>query len=879
MIYRFLFPAVLSLIIIFALFLFHSNIIAEDDPAKTSPALSPDQINEYQKRLKSASETEEAEEKKVRPEDEDLPTVSDRTGPEEVSTIEKIYRIQYSDVILDQLGKLDYLDKPDAFEQKDEVEERESKQEEGFESQPNAQLEQKDRTAVLDKPFDPFALDPGKALLFEKYKKSLLVEKYLTQFGYDLFLPGNFARPGNIVCPDDYILGSGDVLRVNIWGSGSDIQIDGTIRPDGTVTLPKLGVIPLSGVRYGEVREIISKEAGKYFQGINLNVTIIQPRSLEIYVVGQVRNPGLKMAPAFSTALNALVQAGGPLKVGSLRNIVVYRRGRVYRELDLYNVILHGDTSNDILLKDKDVIHVPYIGPTVAVVGTVRRPGIFEMKARSMNIDQALALAGGALPQAQAKVNLRRFADNRALNVLDVDLTDPHLADSHVLDGDLVEIRYIEHKLPRTVTVTGHVWDEQVISYREGLLLSDVVPGPEKLKPEAITEYALLRRLNPTTTEYKTQRILLSDVWSGKYDFKLQAYDEIKILAKTDYGIEKYVYLRGAVWSTGIFPYQSGATLRDLIALGGGLKEYANIGIVEITRQTKKNNRIVTQHFQVDLSDPKMDEPLKPFDMVRVPYIKGAGVIHEVQVQGEVRFPGKYAIIEGEQLSDLISRAGGFLPSAYLYGARFYSTSAQTIQQQSINRLIEELEVRLAGATVGGVSSALSGEAATISTAQQEAQTSFINKLKSIKATGRVTIKLVDLETFRGSQYDFTLENGDSLEVPSKPVFVNVLGSVYAPNSYLYNPNLTLRDYLDMAGGPTKTSDTKYISLHKANGEVNSLASMSSSRFYRQNLMPGDSILVPENLERVPHLRYVMDISDIIYKITVTLGVAANLVL
>jgi len=736
------------------------------------------------------------------------------------SAIEKAYRLQYSDIILGQLGLLNNVDQTSAD----------------------------------------------------------MAEKYLTQFGYDLFRPGNFFHPGNVVLPEDYILGSGDVLRINMWGSGADVQIDGTIDPDGTITLPKLGVIPLAGVRYREVRDIITREAEKYIQGINLSVAVIQPRSLEIYIVGQVTSPGLKMVPAFSTVLNALVQSDGPLKVGSLRNIVLYRNGRLYRKLDLYDIILKGDTSNDVLLKDKDVIHVPYIGPTVAVVGAVRRSGIFEMKGDAQELDQILTLAGGVLPQAQAKLNLRRFVNNQALNVLDVDLTDPQLAKSYVLDGDLVEIRYIEHRLPRTVAVSGHIWDTQVFSWRNGMRLSEIIPGPEKLKPGAITKYAVLRRYNPRLATYTDQKILLSDVWTGQFDLVLRAYDEVVILSKTDYKVGTQVFLRGAVWGGGDYPFLPGMTLRDLLVLGGGIKEYANIGTVEISRQTKISNEIITHHFQVDLANETVDEPLKPFDMVRVPAIKGAGVIHEVIIKGEVRFPGNYALKDGERLSDLISRAGGYLPSAYLYGAKFFSISAQTIQQQSLTRLIEELEVRLAGGTVGGVSSAISGETAAISEAQLAAQKTFIEKLKSMKATGRVVIKLVDLEAFKGSRYDFALETGDILEIPPQPVFINVLGSVYAPNSYLYNPEHTLQDYLDMAGGPTKTSDKKYMSLHKADGEVISLASKGSHTFYRMKLMPGDSLLVPENLERVPHLRYVKDISDIIYQMTVTLGVVANLI-
>ncbi|MEE9436011.1 MAG: SLBB domain-containing protein, partial [Candidatus Adiutricales bacterium] len=177
---------------------------------------------------------------------------------------------------------------------------------------------------------------------------------------------------------------------------------------------------------------------------------------------------------------------------------------------------------------------------------------------------------------------------------------------------------------------------------------------------------------------------------------------------------------------------------------------------------------------------------------------------------------------------------------------------------------------------LGAAATASDPGAAGLARSQQEALNAFLLRLKSIKATGRVAIKLVELETFKMSSYDFELEQGDLLIIPSKPAFISVLGSVYAPNSYLYRPNSTVGDYLNLAGGLTKTADREYISLHKANGEVIGLPSIGSRRFRNQKLMPGDTILVSEDLERVPSLRFFKDIADVVYKITLAVGVAAG---
>ena len=248
-------------------------------------------------------------------------------------------------------------------------------------------------------------------------------------------------------------------------------------------------------------------------------------------------------------------------------------------------------------------------------------------------------------------------------------------------------------------------------------------------------------------------------------------------------------------------------------------------------------------------------------------------MVQQVNITGQVRYPGWYTINEGERLSDVIDRAGGFLPESYLYGAAFFSRVAQDIQQKSIDRLVQELELRLSGT---GAASEMADTAAEMR-AVLAARQAFIQRLKAIKSSGRIAIKLVDLAAFRGSKYDFELRAEDRLDIPQKPSFVSVQGSVYSPNSYLYQPGLRVEDYLHMAGGPTKTADEDYVYIHKADGTIVSAKGIGfMSSFYGQQLMPGDVIVVPEDLERVPYLRLVKDITDIVFKIAVTAGVAAN---
>lgn len=270
---------------------------------------------------------------------------------------------------------------------------------------------------------------------------------------------------------------------------------------------------------------------------------------------------------------------------------------------------------------------------------------------------------------------------------------------------------------------------------------------------------------------------------------------------------------------------------------------------------------------------------LHPYDHIVVPRLKDATAFKTVTISGEVKYPGTYRISDQEHISDLIERAGGTTPEAYFFGVKYTSQQAAIIQQKSIDSLVQDLEIKSQQALSETTQTALSDADVKSAQAGQEAVKGLINKLKGIKAEGRVAIKLSDLTTFRGSKYDFPLADGDTLLIPKQPNFVATTGNVFSPSAYLYEPNKTLNYYLTKSGGPTKTADKDYIYILRANGEVISKASGSGSfftftRFSSIPLMPGDTIVVPENFDRIPYMRLVKDIADIMFKVATTAGVA-----
>lgn len=710
-----------------------------------------------------------------------------------------------------------------------------------------------------------------------RHRYSSDLSKGLQQFGYDIFYAAS-PKASSLAVPDkNYILGTGDSLLIRVWGTTVDTAYPVVVDREGIINVPKLGPIPVAGVTYGDVESVVRKEAEKYIQGINISITLNKLRSLEVYVVGEVPHPGLHILPAFSTIFDGLLYAGGVKKTGTLRKINLYRNDKKIRNFDLYDLLLRGNRKSDVSLQNKDVIFVGDIGKTAAVAGAVNTPAIFEIQTEK-NIQQLLTLAGGILPQAFGeRIYLRRFVQNREFMVQDIDTVKKQKGWTKIsiTDGDLVELKFMESNQPWIVRLKGNVWKPDIFSFKEGLKLSEILTSPDLLMPNTLLDFALIFRYNRDSTRTTPLRFPLARVFDGSYDAPLQPFDQIKILARSDIGITEHIQVNGAVWKKGTFTYQPGLRLTDALALAGGLKFGAGTDRIELARQNIHNNQVETRYQPLNLTTDK-DFLLQPYDSILVPMMKDATRIKTITISGEVKFPGTYTIRKNEKVSDLIHRTGGFTEDAYFYGARYTSAHARKIQQESIDKMIEQLQLGYLQNASEATQTATSVDEAQTAKVANQAMQSLFGRLRAVQAEGRVGIKLTDLNTFRDSTHDFTLQNGDTLVIPPKPMFVSVVGSVYSPGSFLFEAGTDLDYYLQKSGGPHKTADRKHIYLLKANGEIISMAQEGGffSSFGKTRLMPGDTIVVPENLDRAPYLRRIKDISDIVFKIATTAGVA-----
>lgn len=705
---------------------------------------------------------------------------------------------------------------------------------------------------------------------------SSLLGKKLTQFGYDIFNSAKL-KSSSLAIPDSsYVLGTGDELLIRVWGTGVDAEYPTTINREGTINVPKIGVIQLSGVKYGDIDSIIKREAEKYIQGINISVVLVKLKSLEVYIVGAVNNPGLHMVPSFSTIFDGLIVAGGIQKSGTLRKIKLFRGKEQIETFDLYDLLLNGNRESDRILQNKDVLFVPGIGKTAAVAGATNHEGIFELGKKN-SVKDLVEMSGGLLPQAfGSRIYLRRFNKNKEFVVQDIDSNTPEeWRKIYVQNGDMIELQFSNVLVPSVVYLEGNVWTPDIFQYKPGMTLSQVLVARKILKPGALMDFGLIYRYDTKTTRTRPVRFPLSKVFNKTYDTELQPLDRIVVLSRDAIGIEETFQIRGAVWNTGQYKYQPGLRLEDALALAGGLKFGAGTTRVEVARQKIKDNLIETEYVLLDLAKDG-GFVLEPNDSILIPTIKDASLVRKITLTGEVKYPGTYTLRENEKVSDLISRAGGFTDNAYFYGAKYTSESARKIQQQGVDKMIEKLELSQIQSSSELAQTATSLEDAKSAEASNAAIQGLLEKLRSLRAEGRVAIKLADLASFKNTMYDFSLQDGDALYIPEKPAFVSVVGSVYSPGSFLYEPDRTLDFYLEKSGGTAKTADKKHVYLYKANGEIVSISQKQGffKKFGDTILMPGDSIVVPENLDRIPYLKFIGQISDIIFKIATTAGIA-----
>ncbi len=725
-------------------------------------------------------------------------------------------------------------------------------------------------------------------------------ETGLAFFGYEIFAnaPSTFAPVTDIPVPTDYVVAPGDSISIQLYGKEPG-RYNLTINRDGAINFPQLGPIVIAGLPFDEARELLRTRVAEQMIGTEASITLGQLRSIRVFVLGEVNQAGSFTVSSLSTVTNALLVSGGVSTRGSLRSVQLKRGGNLVATLDLYDLLLRGDNSADVRLQPGDVIFIPPVGQRVGISGQVLRPAIYELKGETTAGDLAM-LAGGYTPSAYLEgARIARVDAYRERIQVDVDLRQTSGQGTRLMARDVLIVPSVLNRVDNVVGLTGHVLRPGPRQYQPGMRLTDLIGSAEDLKPMPDLAYVLIRR---ETGADRRVISLSADLGAalrepgGQENLKIEPRDQVRVFAidgqrpgldllldelrqqATAETGEPVVRISGRVRAAGEYPLEPGMHLSDLLRAGGALDEAAYAADAELTRYEVINGEYRQVGItNVNLSavrrgDANADLELKPYDFLNVREVTDWREQETVSLLGEVKFPGEYPIRKGETLLSVLERAGGLTREAYSGGAVFTRERLRLQEQAQLDQLIERMESDVA--TLQLQKSALDPEQASNAIL---AGTAMLQQLRSAEPVGRLAMDLDRLLTADpSSEEDLVLEGGDNLLIPSIMQSVTVLGEVQSPASLLFERGLSIKDYLERSGGPTLRADKSRVYVVRANGQVMPPTSRLTSWFSRQDgggLRPGDTIVVPANLDPIRPIPLWTSVSTIIYNLAV--GAAA----
>jgi protein involved in polysaccharide export with SLBB domain len=702
------------------------------------------------------------------------------------------------------------------------------------------------------------------------------VNSSLSQFGYQLFAgtPNTFAPAADIPVPPEYVLGPGDELQMQFYGSRDD-SMNLVIDREGVIELPKVGALTLVGLSFVQAKALIAEQVRQKMIGVTTSVTMGRLRSIRVFVLGDAEHPGSYLISGLSTISHALFSAGGVSKNGSLRHIQLKRNGKIIKELDLYDFLLKGNSRGDDRLLPGDVIFIPPVGEVIGVAGQVNRPAIYELRAEK-TAQEIVEMAGGVLADADVKhLQIDRLSQSGDRNILDFDLKQS----AKIQSGDILMLFAIPGMRADTVALLGHIKRPGQYGLAKDMKLSSLIDSVDDLLPGAFLDYALIQRTDPILRSVSTLRVSLDTLLvkqDKRADVRLQVDDQVYVFSKSSIDPLNVVTVTGQVVNPGQYPYSEKMHLVDLLLAAGGPNEQSYLKVAELTRyEVIDGKRRQSNHIEVNLADAlagiaDANIVLLPHDELLIKTISNWRSTTRVSVQGEVKYPALYSASEGERLSDVLVRAGGYTNEAYLRAAVFTRESVRADQQKQIEELAKRTESDVAKMeeSVGVLKDEM---LRTRQLGKLEAAKRISEQMKSVRATGRIVIELADIEKLKGSAFDLTLRDGDSLYVPKRPDEVQVLGEVYNQTAFVYQNNINGAGYLAMAGGPTRSGDASRTYVVRANGMLD-VVNKSWFGGNSISIEPGDTIVVPQEVEQFNLVDSTLDWSRVMMQVGVSLA-------
>jgi protein involved in polysaccharide export with SLBB domain len=657
--------------------------------------------------------------------------------------------------------------------------------------------------------------------------------RLLPMYGRELFdAPQAYAADSTLPAPEHYLLAPGDEIRLQVWGP-TDFTSILVIDRNGQVNLPKVGVVTLAGVAVRDLDKILQGHLGKVFTNFQSSATMGRLRGIQVYVVGQARQPGTFQLSSLSTLVNALFASGGPNANGSMRNIELKRAGKTITSFDVYDFISRGDKTRDVALLSGDVIVIPAVGPRVAVTGAFDMAAIFELKSSATNVGDILSLGGGVPTLATTqKALLERInrSSNPPRQVQEIKL-DAHGLVLPMQDGDVLTLLNISPAFANAVTLQGVVYEPLRHRWFEGMKLLDLIPELDALI---------------TSDYYKRKNLLVQNVdIANEKNVGKNSIDAIDQRDQRDASDSK---LSGSNTASRV------RNISDQINW-----EYAVI-------ERLNRNTLSTEILPFNLGklvrgkEPGHNLALQAGDVVTILSQKDLRLPQDrttrtVRVEGEVTTPGIYQTLPGETLLQLLERAGGTTPQAYLFGTEFNRESVRVRQQENLNLLVRRLESQSQSQSIGLISNLGADRAAQAQALQQQQQAQLsaqIARLRSLKSNGRLALELDPQGKTLASLPNLPLEDGDRIWVPAMPGFVTSYGAVNNENAFVYKQGKTVSDVLASAG-VAEDAEPSQVFVLRADGSIiarGDRRSFFSGGIDAVQVMPGDAVVVPTQIDR-----------------------------
>lgn len=631
----------------------------------------------------------------------------------------------------------------------------------------------------------------------------------------------------NIATPENYILGSGDEVIIDVWGD-SKLTFRQEISPDGNIMIENLGPIFLSGLKIQDASVRLKKELARIYSTIDNNTTFVKLtlgsiRSIKINVMGEVSAPGTYTLSSLATLFHALYSAGGVNDIGSLRSVKVYRGGKELADVDIYKYLLKGNSDLDISLKDGDVIVVSPYQNLITVTGKVKRPMMYELR-DSETVADLLNFAGGFTGDAYKKTIRVIRKSGREYQVYNVNESD--YEKFILVDGDAVSVDAIIPRFENKVEVRGAVYREGLYAIGEDVFtVKQLIEKAEGLREDAFLNRAVIYRKKPDLT-LETQSINISGIMNeDSADVELRKNDVLYIPSIFDLKEEYTITVNGAVGYPGVYKFAENMTIEDLVIQAGGLKESASTVKIDVARRIKnpkslESGSVYAETFSLTLQDGLVITSdgrkfiLQPFDEIYVRNSPGYQKQQNVQISGEILFGGPYVLSQrNERLSDLVRKAGGLTRDAYIAGARLVRKKAddERSREESMQKLLQQ----------GGRDSI------------------DVNRL-DLKDYYTVGIDLQKALANEKSDYDIVLREGDHLHIPQYTGTVKISGAVMYPNTVVYDKKENLKYYIEQGGGFAPRAKKHKVFVIYMNGTV-----AKSKTFAKAKAAPGCEIIVP----------------------------------